>query len=40
MALGWKGSLLGWSPLVQNAVRKTAMRRLEEHERLASAARV
>jgi len=33
MALGWKGRLLGWSPLVQNAVRKTAMGRLREYER-------
>ena len=32
LALGWKGRLLGWSPLVQNAVRKTAMAKLAEFE--------
>lgn len=29
MALGLKGTLLGWTPLVQNAIRKEAMRGLE-----------
>ena len=29
MALGFKGSLLGWTPLVQNAIRKEAMRGLQ-----------
>jgi hypothetical protein len=28
MALGAKGTLLGWTPLVQNAVRREAMRGL------------
>lgn len=32
MALGLKGKLLGWTPLVQNAVRKTARRSLEAYE--------
>ena len=37
MALGFKGWLLGWSPLVQNVVRKQARKSLEkyiEHERI------
>jgi ketosteroid isomerase-like protein len=29
MALGAKGTLLGWTPLVQNAIRKEAMRGLQ-----------
>jgi hypothetical protein len=29
MALGAKGTLLGWTPLVQNAIRKEAMRGLK-----------
>ena len=29
MALGLKGTLLGWTPLVQNAIRKEAMRGLQ-----------
>ena len=29
MALGAKGTLLGWTPLVQNAIRKKAMRGLQ-----------
>lgn len=28
-ALGWKGRLLGWTPLVRNAVRREAARALE-----------
>ncbi len=28
-ALGWKGWLLGWTPLVRNAVRREAARALE-----------
>ena len=31
-ALGAKGKLLGWSPLVKNAVHKTAMKGLEAYE--------
>lgn len=37
MALGFKGILLGWTPFVQNAVRKQAMRSLSkfmEHENI------
>lgn len=30
MALGFKGLLLGWTPLVQNAVRKQAIQSLEK----------
>lgn len=30
MALGWKGVLLGWTPLVRNAVRKMARKQLAE----------
>ena len=33
MALGLKGTLLGWTPLVQNAIRKEAMRGLEAFRR-------
>ncbi|HNL11879.1 MAG TPA: nuclear transport factor 2 family protein [Turneriella sp.] len=33
MALGLKGLLLGWTPLVQNAIRKEAMRGLEAFRR-------
>ncbi len=33
MALGAKGTLLGWTPLVQNAIRKEAMRGLEAFRR-------
>lgn len=29
-ALGWKGRLLGWTPLVRNAVRREAARALEK----------
>lgn len=29
MALGLKGTLLGWTPMVQNAIRKEAMRGLQ-----------
>jgi ketosteroid isomerase-like protein len=29
-ALGWKGWLLGWTPLVRNAVRREAARALEQ----------
>jgi ketosteroid isomerase-like protein len=31
MALGAKGTLLGWTPLLQNAIRKEAMRGLEAY---------
>lgn len=30
MALGLKGKLLGWAPFVQNVIRKTAVRGLDE----------
>ena len=33
MALGLKGTLLGWTPLVQNAIRKEALRGLEGFRR-------
>ena len=33
MALGLKGTLLGWTPLVQNAIRREAMRGLEAFRR-------
>jgi len=33
MALGAKGTLLGWTPLVQNAIRKEAMRGLDAFRR-------
>ena len=33
MALGAKGTLLGWTPLVQNAIRREAMRGLESFRR-------
>lgn len=33
MALGLKGTLLGWTPLVQNAIRKEAMRGLDGYRR-------
>jgi hypothetical protein len=29
-ALGWRGRLLGWTPLVRNAVRREAARALEK----------
>ena len=32
MALGLKGKLLGWAPPVQNAIRKTAMKGLDQYE--------
>ena len=36
MALGAKGTLLGWTPLVQNAIRSEAMRGLEIFRRKAA----
>lgn len=32
MALGLKGKLLGWAPPVQNAIRKLAMKGLDQYE--------